>query len=516
MVARTVAAFTPVNTDCMRWTRIDCNVLQDCPNGESPPCCPNMVEDPLVLGYQQCAGAADSSGAMHAAAHFSGVQGMQLCITTDGEHVGHNSIFHGLGFKSNCGAPTYPGNHRGCWISTDSSAQLDHFWRADFARSNLTWTKFKRGDAVPSNAYQVNGRVLARSTGSVANIFGVKGSLVPGWITPSGGKLGPIEYEDHGPLTEDSFFLATCHPPTLLPYTCNAEHLCVTVPHGQNGSFPTQQKCAAACIAPPPPPPTPAKYACRNGGQCGATNATNGTVFPTAAACRAACKPPPGPPPPPPSYAKPFLRFAMVLPAAHKVDCTIVQGATTHTWSDYGFGQFSDWVEIFANGDAAITLQSGGVTVLRQPVTLTPGPLVVALRADNVPAGHVWPPTSTSIEAIAASYTPAPAGSSAVRLVNLSPDLQYAGLRRDGAPPPLATDIAYGDASAWAPVPAQQASFTVVNSLKNATVARATGTPPYSPSAATVYVFGLVADAGTFAPRALLLDDAPLAPMGTS
>jgi hypothetical protein len=49
------------------------------------------------------------------------------------------------------------------------------------------------------------------------------------------------------------------------------------------------------------------------------------------------------------------------------------------------------------------------------------GPLVIALRPDNVPVGHQWPPTPTSIELIAASYVPTPAGSSGVRLFNLSP-----------------------------------------------------------------------------------------------
>ena len=54
-------------------------------------------------------------------------------------------------------------------------------------------------------------------------------------------------------------------------------------------------------------------------------------------------------------------------------------------------------------------------------VTLTPGPLVIALRPDNVPVGHNWPPTATSIETIAASYVPTQSGTAGVRLFNLSP-----------------------------------------------------------------------------------------------
>ena len=61
-------------------------------------------------------------------------------------------------------------------------------------------------------------------------------------------------------------------------------------------------------------------------------------------------------------------------------------------------------------------------------VALTPGPLVVALKPDNNPVGHNWPPTNTSIELVAASYIAAPPGVAAVRLFNLSPDTALAGM----------------------------------------------------------------------------------------
>jgi hypothetical protein len=219
------ASFKPVSTDCLQWTQVSCDVT-NCPNGETPPCCPNMIQDPLVVGFQLCT---PSAGAP-----IQGVQGLQLCVSTDGAHVGHNSIFQGLGFKSECGAPHLTANHRGCW-TTDMGGgtpqqQLNSFWRADFAQSNLSWSKFSKGDPVPSNAYHINGRLLARSTGSIPSSYGAKGSLVPGWVTPSGGQLGRMDYEDHGPLSEDTFFLATCHPPTRLRYKCdNATAQCVTV-----------------------------------------------------------------------------------------------------------------------------------------------------------------------------------------------------------------------------------------------------------------------------------------------
>eukprot|EP01052_Picozoa_sp_SAG31_P033015 SAG31_NODE_3680_length_3993_cov_1.941463_3_plen_410_part_00 len=163
-------------------------------------------------------------------------------------------------------------------------------------------------------------------------------------------------------------------------------------PTPTNGtSYPKEQQCLEACKAPPPPPPAP------------------------------------GPPPPAPHYDKPYLRFAMVIPMPQMVDCTITQGSVSHTWSQYGFGQFSDWISTFKAASASLTIATGGTTLLTQQVTLTPGPLVVALRPDNNPPGHYWPPTKTSIELIAASYSPTPTGTSGARLMNLSPDTDVAG-----------------------------------------------------------------------------------------
>jgi hypothetical protein len=84
-------------------------------------------------------------------------------------------------------------------------------------------------------------------------------------------------------------------------------------------------------------------------------------------------------------------------------------------------------------------------------VALTTGPLVIALRPDNVPVGHYWPPTATSIELIAASYTPTPAGTSGVRLMNLSPDTAAAGFTANGKPG--ATGVKYSLGSDWVVVP---------------------------------------------------------------
>jgi hypothetical protein len=49
----------------------------------------------------------------------------------------------------------------------------------------------------------------------------------------------------------------------------------------------------------------------------------------------------------------------MVIPMPQLVDCTVTQGSVTHTWSQYGFGKFSDWITTFKAGPATITIASG-------------------------------------------------------------------------------------------------------------------------------------------------------------
>lgn len=147
--------------------------------------------------------------------------------------------------------------------------------------------------------------------------------------------------------------------------------------------------------------------------QCVPATLANGTMFPDRAACLQQCRapppPPPGPPPPPPAYSKPYLRFANVVPVSNLVvDCQITQGTTSHKWTRVAFGEFSPWIDVFKAGSATLTISEGGRTLLTKIVPLARGPLVIALRADNVPDGHYWPPTDASIELIAASYTPGP------------------------------------------------------------------------------------------------------------
>ena len=71
-------------------------------------------------------------------------------------------------------------------------------------------------------------------------------------------------------------------------------------------------------------------------------------------------------------------------------------GAVTHL-GGYSWRRLSAWITTFVAASATVTIASGGKTLLTKTVTLTPGPLVIALRPDNVPVGHNWPPTATSL-----------------------------------------------------------------------------------------------------------------------
>jgi hypothetical protein len=194
----------------------------------------------------------------------------------------------------------------------------------------------------------------------------------------------------------------------------------------------------------------------------------------------------------------------MVIPVPDLVDCTVTQGATTYTWSSYGFGHFSDWITVFKAAPATINIASGGKTLLDKAIALTTGPLVIALRPDNVPEGHMWPPTAVSVETIAASYTPAPSGAAAVRLFNLSPTFDTGGIGMSVNGKSVTAGVKYADSSAWVPVPTGQDTFTILAGDGKG-LATATGTPPLSPSAATVYFYGTT-QYGVFAK---LLNDAP-------
>eukprot|EP01052_Picozoa_sp_SAG31_P040432 SAG31_NODE_5852_length_2296_cov_0.827947_2_plen_198_part_00 len=197
----------------------------------------------------------------------------------------------------------------------------------------------------------------------------------------------------------------------------------------------------------------------------------------------------------------------MTVPNGEKVDCKVKQGATEHTWRAYGFGLFSDWVQIFEPGPARISILQDGKELVVVTMPLTPGPLVVALRADS--AGHIWPPTATSIETIAASYVPAPRGSAGVRLFNLAPGVAYAGFRTATAP--LATNVAFSVGSQWATLQTGPTTFVVYDAISGETLATVRGTAPLSPDAATVFLIGSEME-DKYALEAKVVNDAPFRP----
>ena len=180
------------------------------------------------------------------------------------------------------------------------------------------------------------------------------------------------------------------------------------------------------------------------------------------------------------------------------MDIQIVQASSgrSYTWSNYGFGQFSDWTSKFLTGEGTINVldSASGKLLLSIPgAPLTPGPLVVAIKCPDAPSpfsGTCWPPSDKqlggSVETIAASFVP-PTQGSGVRLFNLSPDTPLASL--DVAQSVLAADIAYGLGSTWVSLASTPTAFDVTDSAGK-TIASSTATPPAAPDVFTLWLIG--------------------------
>ena len=101
------------------------------------------------------------------------------------------------------------------------------------------------------------------------------------------------------------------------------------------------------------------KFSCSTtDGKC---SVSPGGSFNSSASCQAGCKTPPPPPPPapppPPLSQNPCIRFGHTIPVANHVDVEIVQeedSSITHTWTDFKFSDFSDWVNVFKPGKGTI------------------------------------------------------------------------------------------------------------------------------------------------------------------
>ena len=310
----------PVDTDCMHWVMVTNSSVWPIPIYK-----PARDGGLLEVGWQQ---SGPNGGAP--------VGTQVICASLDGQ-LGHFD-FDGQSAES--------GNDR-CFLKDELTVCDPPFYVATFARANLTWSTFKAGEDAPTNAYQLDGLYLGRNSLEQ----GGDGSVVPGHVQHNLGKLGAMTYEDFGAHQTSEFQLATCHPPTRLGYVCdNTTKLCVAqnfsgtgscgLKPGQNPVYKTicaELKTASACVNASEtcvwaqqPPPAP----------------DNKTSFPTQQACASKCIAPP----PPPLSAAPCIRFGHTIPVANHVDVEISQAgppAISHTWTDYKFGDFSDWVNVF-------------------------------------------------------------------------------------------------------------------------------------------------------------------------
>lgn len=226
------------------------------------------------------------------------------------------------------------------------------------------------------------------------------------------------------------------------------------------------------------------------------------------------------PSPPPPLSSSPCIRFGHTIPVENHVDVEITQqqGSTpvTHTWNDYAFGSFSDWVNVFKPGTGTITVfeniggKRGPQLYQLEHIPLTPGPLLVVLKVAASQVQNVsgyWPPSlPDSIETVAASYTQG-ANTSKVRLFNLSPDTKESSMTVGGVS--IASNIAYSLGSAWRPVPPTPGAFAFSDATSKKTLVAKTVTPPAAPLGFTNVLLGLQSGPGALGMKVVSLVDAP-------
>ena len=213
--------------------------------------------------------------------------------------------------------------------------------------------------------------------------------------------------------------------------------------------------------------------------------------------CPNCTKPVNPPPPPPPLSTNPCIRFGHTIPVTNHVDAMIVQDSDpsiSHTWTNFKFSDFSDWVNIFKPGTGTITIwenengKRGAQLYKLSKIPLTPGPLVVVIKVAQSQAFNAsgpepfWPPrVPDNVETIAASYVQ-PGTGGKVRLFNLSPDTKVAGMSvTSGTPKVLAKNVQYSLGSNWFPVPVTSQTYSFSDSLTNKVLTTRVETPPPSP-----------------------------------
>ena len=195
--------------------------------------------------------------------------------------------------------------------------------------------------------------------------------------------------------------------------------------------------------------------------------------------------------------------------------------AISYTWTDYEFGEFSDWVNVFKPGTGTITIwENVGGARSAEPlytlkgIPLTPGPLLVVIKVASSQVANAsgdWPPAlPDSVETVAASYVQSDSFSK-VRLFNLSPDTKSAGMTSTAnGTAEIVSGVDYSLGSSWVRVPTAAATFGFVDDGTKKVIATKTLTPGAPPIGNTNVLIGLQgANAGPYTAQAVALQDAP-------
>ena len=176
-------------------------------------------------------------------------------------------------------------------------------------------------------------------------------------------------------------------------------------------------------------------------------------------------------------------------------------------------------MNVFKEGKGTITIweNTGGTRGAQifqlKGIPLTPGPLVVVVKVASSlvkqPAKY-WPPSLPDcVETIAASYVQSQQ-TSKVRLFNLSPDTQVAGMSCSAnGTAEIASNVRYSLGSDWSEVPTQAETYTIKDDLSGKTLVSKQETPPAAPLGYTNMLIGLQGGGGATAAQIVPLADAP-------
>ena len=178
-------------------------------------------------------------------------------------------------------------------------------------------------------------------------------------------------------------------------------------------------------------------------------------------------------------------------------------------------------VNVFRPGTGTVTIwENIGGARSAQPlytlkgIPLTPGPLLVVIKVASSQVANAtgfWPPAlPDSIETVAASYVQSDSFSK-VRLLNLSPSTQSAGMTcTANGTAELVSGVAYSLGSSWVRVPTAAATFGFVDDKTKTVIVTTRLTPGAPPIGNTLVLIGMQgAPVDQFKLQAVALADAP-------